>query len=746
MKLRTSIISILILSFCALVNAQDIVINEVSYSNIGLLRDFDGDTPDWFEIYNRGSMPVNLYGYSVTDDSLETARWIFPDYIVEPGSYIRVFASGKDRKNTSELHTDFKLGLMKDPLFLFCPAGTIIDKIDATCVAANKTLGRKPDGAESFVVLAPSPGATNNHSEVFTVNYRPDSLTVNYKSGFYNHSVQLEFSNLNPQNRIVYTLNGDEPGAKAEEYKSAIALEDLTSSKNRFANIPKDQYKPGDQIFKANIVRAVVMSDGCPASNEICNTYFINKEIKGRYQVPVISIVTEGDNFFNDKTGIYVLGDDINYYKRGKKWERPADIEMFGPDGNSMFKQVAGVRIHGGGSRGLPQKSFRLYARPEYGNEYFNYPFFSQKPHLDKFKTLILHSSSDWSRSLFKDELCHALVSQMNIDNPATQTVIAFINGEYWGIYSLRERQDNYYIENNYGIQNASADIIAYKFENIEVEEGTIDEYNYLINEIENADKNSDCFFEEISHRIDIDALIDYFIVQLYLANTDFPHNNQELWKLRSDTSKWRYFLFDLDAMMFRDNYDHLKEYNNTIPEHQRFPWYSTTILRHLLQNEEFNKLFNARFNLHINSTFSASRVIDYINLYEKIYAPLVPEHAYRWHFPVNYTVWESNVSVLKKFAIQRPVEMVKQLHHNLENPFFIAPNPCNGNFSLIFSVPCGPVTVKIFDVNSILRGEWIFPNPEVVKADITTNLTNGFYLVQVQTGITIYTQQLIVQ
>lgn len=47
--------------------SQYISINEVVSSNT-ILRDADGDTPDWFELYNSGTSTVDLTGWSITDN------------------------------------------------------------------------------------------------------------------------------------------------------------------------------------------------------------------------------------------------------------------------------------------------------------------------------------------------------------------------------------------------------------------------------------------------------------------------------------------------------------------------------------------------------------------------------------------------------------------------------------------------------------------------------------------------------
>nr|MCS5586857.1 lamin tail domain-containing protein [Porticoccaceae bacterium] len=75
---------------------EAVFINEASSSN-STFEDEDGDSPDWFELYNSDSAAIDLTGWSITDDILEPAKWVFPDIVLAAGAYLRVWASDKDR-------------------------------------------------------------------------------------------------------------------------------------------------------------------------------------------------------------------------------------------------------------------------------------------------------------------------------------------------------------------------------------------------------------------------------------------------------------------------------------------------------------------------------------------------------------------------------------------------------------------------------------------------------------------------
>ena len=77
-------------------SARAVFINEASSSN-SAFEDEDGDSPDWFELHNAEPTAVDLTGWSITDDILEPAKWVFPETVLAAGAHLRVWASDKDK-------------------------------------------------------------------------------------------------------------------------------------------------------------------------------------------------------------------------------------------------------------------------------------------------------------------------------------------------------------------------------------------------------------------------------------------------------------------------------------------------------------------------------------------------------------------------------------------------------------------------------------------------------------------------
>ena len=94
-------------------HAQTIAINEVMASNASTIADEDGNYEDWIELYNYGDEPINLSGFGLSDDSGNPMRWVFPDVTINPGEYLLVWASGKDRRPAAN-EQYYMNGLMRD--------------------------------------------------------------------------------------------------------------------------------------------------------------------------------------------------------------------------------------------------------------------------------------------------------------------------------------------------------------------------------------------------------------------------------------------------------------------------------------------------------------------------------------------------------------------------------------------------------------------------------------------------------
>ena len=221
-----------------------------------------------------------------------------------------------------------------------------------------------------------------------------------------------------------------------------------------------------------------------------------------------------------------------------------------------------------------------MVARKEYSeNGKFKYAFFPDNKDKDgnlikKYDSFVLRAggndsllSGDRSTAL-RDALAHTLAK--NIDNISSQDarpVAVYLNGQYWGIYFLREDLDNDYVESHYDVPKDNVTILAYGHENGEwfykIDEGTdadIDDYRAALNYIATHDMTKSKYYKEACSLIDTDNFIKYLCINMYLNNRDWPQNNVRMWKYSGtyDSSnsytdgKWRFMIKDTDFSMGR--------------------------------------------------------------------------------------------------------------------------------------------------------------------------------------------------
>ena len=125
-KRAQTAIAVFLFVYTALATAANLRITEFLAENDGGLRDSDGDTPDWIEIQNSSGAPINLVGWHLTDTPTNFTKWTFPSTNLPAGGFLVVFASGKDRTNSAQLHTNFRLENGGGYLALVQPDGTTI--------------------------------------------------------------------------------------------------------------------------------------------------------------------------------------------------------------------------------------------------------------------------------------------------------------------------------------------------------------------------------------------------------------------------------------------------------------------------------------------------------------------------------------------------------------------------------------------------------------------------------------------
>lgn len=219
---RLIVLAILLFPFLSYTSTAQ-VLNEFQASNSVTASDEDGEYEDWIEIYNETSEAINLNGYGLSDDYDRPYRWVFPDITIEPGDFLLVWASGKNRVNpTAPLHTNFSISASSEEIILTAPDGSRIDEIEPMYLPTDISYGRKPDGSESFSYFSePTPGHSNTTTGYDGIASPP---VFSHDSGFYTGLITLSLQAGNDA-EIRYTTGGSNPTeSTGQVYSSPLSI------------------------------------------------------------------------------------------------------------------------------------------------------------------------------------------------------------------------------------------------------------------------------------------------------------------------------------------------------------------------------------------------------------------------------------------------------------------------------------------------------------------------------------------
>ncbi len=649
---------------CSQASGQ-LLINEFMASNSGSVIDSFNESSDWIEIYNQSADTVLLKGWVLSDNENDLNKWSFPDIEILPDSFLLIFASGKDVFDGYYWHTNFKLSSLGEKLFLLNSNQVVVDEYIFRNQITDVSLGRKKDGSDEWVYFKPTtPGFSNDSILEFEPEFK--QLYFSLPSGFYEENIELEIFSEESVD-IFYSLDGSIPDTNDHLYNTALDLRNDNHPELFISQIPTGiGWRQPYEVNQCHVVRARAYQNGSPISDVISGSFFIEEEGEDRYDMPVVSLMTESKNLFSPDSGIYHIGKDENYFKRGIEWERITHLEFFEDNGDLEIKQDVGIRISGGGSRIRPQKSLKFYAREEYGKSTLDYDFFEEEG--GDYKRLVIRAlNNNWNPTALSDDLAQqiCLDRNLNLDCQRRKFVIAFINGEYWGIHSLRESSDEFFIERKFDIDR----------DNVVLQDFSRNSFKTFVEQSDMTDPDN---YKRFLEEADADNLMDYYATELFFANHDWPHNNTKFWKITdSDDYKWRWLLFDLDGGFQQYRHGHFRLFFEPEELHIREDrFFGFVFFRSLLQNETFRSDFRAKLIYHLNNSFNPSATTKILRELQSEMAPEIAEHIKRWDYPDNVRLWNKSIDNVNNFLVIRVDQFLIEIFEKLGIPLDVFPNP----------------------------------------------------------------------
>lgn len=672
--------------FLASGSYSQIVINEYSCSNMNGPIDAFGEREDWFELYNPSGAAVDISGFYLSDKAGNPLKWAVPAGISVPANgYTMVYASKRDLVSGTQLHPNFSLTQTKGEYIILSNAiGNIIDSVRiVNMTKTDHSVGRSTNGAVDWKLFTtPTPNAANTGAQPF---YTPKPV-MSVGAGFYPGAQSITITCAEPGATIRYTLDGSNPSVTSAIYSGPINISTTT------------------------VLRAQAFGANLPSFNET-NTYFINET----HPIPVVSVCS---------------ADIYDLIANGNGWgsNRVGAFELFEQDGTFIDEGEGDYNKHGNDSWAYDQRGFDVIMRDEFGyNGDIEHQIFPEKTR-DEFQRLIMKPAANDNYSFengahIRDAFVATLSirADMKLDERTWRPCVLYLNGEYWGVYEIREKYDDHDYTEYYYDQGK------YDLQFLKTWGGTWSEYggpqaqtdwDDLVAYILANDISIPANYDYVDSLLNWESLCDYFMFNSYIVSQDWLNWNTAWWRgmdPAGDKKKWRYTLWDMDA-----SFGHYINYTG-IPDPsanadpcnvEGLPnpggqGHTDILVKLMADTSIVEQYYITRYIDLINTEFSC----DYMNfLLDSMINEIDPEMgAQTATWGGTYAGWQSAVQTLRDFIDQRCVAMEAGL---------IDCYDLTGPYDITFDVtPAGAGEIK---VNSIWQNS--FPWTASYYGQIQTN------------------------
>ena len=478
-------------------------------------------------------------------------------------------------------------------------------------------------------------------------------------SGFYNQAqISVELSTPDESATIYFTTDGTRPTMDDFNYGYSIPLTSTT------------------------VIRARAFLNGWLPSETESKTYIFGED--EAEDLPVVFLSTDPSTFFDEDTGMYVMGPnasgDFPYFGANfwEDWERPIHFEILETDG-SGYAANAGVKIFGGWSRAFPQKSFSIFSRSYYGPSTFDYGLFPDSG-IDSYEAFILRNSgNDWESTMLRDGFITSLTNGLNIDHQQYRPAVLYLNGEFWGIQNIREKVNEHFLASHHLINAENIDLLDIQGVNEEnIVHGTNIDYVNLLDYLEGQNMGDPIVQNALEQWIDIESYMSYQAFQIFIDNRDWPGNNIKFWRDHRVGGKWRWILYDTDFgfSIWESNaytYNTLSfALNPNGPGWPNPPW-STFLFRRLMDNDPFKHSFINIYCDLLNTVFQPNYLISHLDSIANNIEDIIPIHRARWYnngnWPNSTVNWQSRINTMENFSTNRRSYAINHIKNQFDLP-----------------------------------------------------------------------------
>ena len=604
-------------------SADNLIITEVQTRNVDMFIDPSYNYGGWIEIYNTSGSVVDL-GRVIVCDALRGYEMRLPnDYGTLPAnSYGLIWFDhydGQYGKNAYK-QVDWKLDTDGGAVTIKAQDGAIIATQSFPSLVGRTSYARKTDATGNYttqwgITAQPTPGADNNTSVFATTQMSMPE--VDAESGLF--TSPFTFSVTYPTDAtLVYTTDGSTPTLINGEQSTGGSM--------------------SEQVDATAIYRFRLFKEGMIPSEVVTRSWIYNDR---EYELPLVIVNTAPENLYDGEIGIYTRGwngrsgngvTGTNKANWNMDWERPVNFEYIDENKDINFSQEVDMSISGGWSRmwGMTYcnlLSFKLKATKTYGLNSLDNVWFDAKPY-NKYKHLMVRNGGNdlYSRSRCKDNMLQQIImrSGIYVDAQEASAAHVFLNGEFKGTMNIREATNKQYGYSNYGLDTDLQDAFEMSVDSGYVQMvGDREAFEEWYEE--SATAYTQGSWDRIKELVDIDEFTNYFALQLYMNNWDWPHNNLKAFRDKADGGRFHFVIFDLDNCYDR-SFNPFTDFEN-----QRYYTFYTiyredgssynireevelvTIFLNMLQNEEFKKKFIDTYCLVAGSVFEPVRCAEIV-------------------------------------------------------------------------------------------------------------------------------------
>lgn len=572
-----------------------LAISEAMPSNDKYLVQSDGEYYDWVELKNISSSPIDLSDYAISDDSSDPDLFPLPAQTLQPGEMVIIILSGNTDLTGRYIHAPFSLNKQEFWLYVTHLEEGYSDYIHVKDVPLACTAGRNGTDPGILYFATPTPGAENasGYAEVTADPF------VETPGGIYNDISQLSVA-LSGDGDIYYTLDGSVPNTSSYKYTNPITL------------------------YSTTTVRAICYNREKLPSSVVTASYIINEN----HTLPVLSVAADPDAMFGGG-GIY-----INYTQ---DIEIPCNLTLY--EGENSFSVDCGIKMYGHTGLQAAKKSFKVNFRSRYGDSLLTYPVYGEDGP-EVYDSLVIRSGQDYPYSIFRDELFTSLCRDMG-DNVLAQRdkfCILYINGEYRGIYCLKEAFSEFYYATNRGVTEESVDMVqapVYPSSDI---------YQFM-NYLSSHDITDPEVYEYACTVFNMESLIDWLIIQGYSTNGDVQQNLR-YFRSSENGGTYEWAFYDLDWAF----YYHLP-FTDVLSNGREMNWQHLRYTMKIIQNPTFRQQFLERLSYHLENALSTENVLARIDYYEQLLEPEIARERARWGGTVSG--WHTQVNKLRRFITE---------------------------------------------------------------------------------------------